>query len=36
LLPLKFGEAATVKPCAPSPDGAVVVNDQFVLAVDEV
>ena len=36
LLALKFGEAATVKAWAPSPAGAVVVNVQFDLAVDDV
>src|SRR3954452_3676433 len=36
LLALKFGEAATVNACTPLPAGAVLVNVQFDLAVDEV
>ena len=36
LLPLKLGDADTVKPRVPSPAGAVVVNVQLVRGVDEV
>ena len=36
LLALKFGDAAAVTALTPSPAGAVVVNVQLVLAVEDV